>query len=374
MRAPTPREASAPALRLARWVSIVAHPFATALALVVALEAHRGWPAAARSLAAVAVLFVLPLALLMASQVRRGAWQTVDASRPRERPILFVVGGAGLLALLGYFAVARPGSLFVHGAIGVLGMVALCAVATRWVKVSLHVAAAALAAAALLGRGLAAGWLFALVVPPLGWSRVALGRHRWIEVALGTVIGAAAGALTAASAPAGSSGTRDPGTERAAEATAAADSSARAVTAPWYRRTRALDLTDDGQADSARLEAVGERLDSLRITLVLFVGTAVTHREAWSSSYELALADSSLRGRPETGALLRARLDSVLSSVRVQRLDAPGVRLMAEDSAILAGIEPRPTHRVSFSYGYETMVRLAWDARRRRFIRLWSCC
>ena len=188
-------------MRVARWMSIVAHPFAPALALVVALEARRGWAAAARSLAAVAVLFVLPLVLLMATQVRRGAWQTVDASRPRERPILFAVGGVGLLALLGWFAVARPDSLFVHGAVGVLAMVAVCAVATRWIKVSLHAAAAALAAAALLGRGMAEGWLFALVVPPLGWSRVALGRHRWPEVALGTLIGAVAGALIAATAP-----------------------------------------------------------------------------------------------------------------------------------------------------------------------------
>lgn len=185
----------------ARWVSIVAHPFATTLALVVTLESRRGWAMAARSAAAVAVLFVLPLALLMAAQVRRGAWQSVDASRPQERPILFAIGGAGVLALLPYFAVARPDSSLRQGAIGVLGMVAACAVATRWIKVSLHVATAALAAAALLGSGLAAGWLFALVVPPLGWSRVALGRHRWVEVALGVVIGAAAGALIARSAP-----------------------------------------------------------------------------------------------------------------------------------------------------------------------------
>jgi hypothetical protein len=73
-------------------------------------------------------------------------------------------------------------------------------------------------------------------------------------------------------------------------------------------------------------------------------------------------------------AVVRAKLDSVLASVVVERLDAPAVRLMAEDSAVLAGLEPRPTHRVSFSYGYETTVRLVWDAPRERFVRLWSCC
>ena len=143
---------------------------------------------------------------------------------------------------------------------------------------------------------------------------------------------------------------------------------------PWYDRARELDLTGDGRPDGARLDALGTRPDSLRITLALIVDGATKHREAWGSSYELALADTSRRDGPPTDVLLRARLDSVLASVRVQRLDAPGVRLMAEDSAILAGLEPRPTHRISFSYGYETTVHLVWDAPRRRFVRLWSCC
>ena len=144
--------------------------------------------------------------------------------------------------------------------------------------------------------------------------------------------------------------------------------------APWYRRARTLDLTGDGQADSVRLEAVGGRPDSLRITLSLLVNGLEKHREAWGSSYELTLLDSTARLSPRVSAIVRAKLDSVLASVVVQRLDAAAVRLMAEDSAVLAGLEPRPTHRVSFSYGYETTVRLVLDAPRERFVRLWSCC
>ena len=166
----------------------------------------------------------------------------------------------------------------------------------------------------------------------------------------------------------------DDGPERGDMADSASGPVARVAPTPWYRRARALDLTGDGRADSARLEAIGARPDSLRITLALIVDGTVKHREDWGSSYELALIDSSHRDGPRSDVLLRARLDSVLSGVRVQRFDAPGVRLMAEDSAILAGLEPRPTHRISFSYGVETTVRLAWDAPRRRFVRLWSCC
>ena len=144
--------------------------------------------------------------------------------------------------------------------------------------------------------------------------------------------------------------------------------------APWYHASRTMDLTGDGQADSVRVEAVGPRPDMLRVTLSLVVDGQEKLRTAWGSSYELALVDSAARGPSRVDAVLRAKLDSVLASVTVERLDAPGVHLMAEDSALLAGLVPRPTHRVSFSYGYETTVRVVWDAPRQRFVRLWTCC
>ena len=182
---------------LARWVSIVAHPFVTTLVMVGATELHRGWGAAARSVMLVALLAFLPLAVLMRRQVRSGAWTNVDASHPHERPVLFLVGGAGLLALLGYLAVAHPDSPLLRGAVGALVMVALCAAVTPWIKVSLHMAAASLATAVLLSRGLPAGCLLALVLPLLAWARVALGRHRWIEVALGFLAGSTTGFILA---------------------------------------------------------------------------------------------------------------------------------------------------------------------------------
>jgi len=143
---------------------------------------------------------------------------------------------------------------------------------------------------------------------------------------------------------------------------------------PWYSQVTELDLTGDGQADSARLEAYGTRPDSLRIVLRLLVDGQEKHREAWGSSYELALVDSTVRGQPQLAEVLSARLDTVLARVEVERLDAPGVRLMAEDSAVLTSLVPRPKYRVSIAYGYETTVHLVWDAPRQRFVRLWSCC
>ena len=191
------RITTGPLTSLARWISVAAHPFVTTLALVAALELERGAVAAARMAAAVGLLFVLPLAVLTALQVRRGAWTTVDASHPRERPALFAVGAAGLLAVMLYFARTRPGSPFVAGTAGVVAMVVVCAALTPWVKVSLHMAAATLAAAVLLWRGSSLGWLLGAALPALGWSRVALGRHRWGEVALGLVVGAVTGSVLA---------------------------------------------------------------------------------------------------------------------------------------------------------------------------------
>jgi membrane-associated phospholipid phosphatase len=183
--------------RFARGVSIVAHPFVTSLVLAGAVASRQGMVASARTVAVVGVLVVLPLALLMVRQMRRGAWSTVDASQPRERPILFVVGAAGLLALLLYFGRAARGSSFVTGTAGVLAMIGLCAAVTPWLKVSLHMATASLAATVLLWQGMPLGWILGATLPLLAWSRVALGRHRWGEVAAGFVIGAVTGSVLA---------------------------------------------------------------------------------------------------------------------------------------------------------------------------------
>jgi hypothetical protein len=175
--------------------------------------------------------------------------------------------------------------------------------------------------------------------------------------------------------------TSDPARDASRDSTVALEPSAAptdsmpdAALGAWYDRARVIDLTGDGQPDSARLIAVGVRPESLQIALAIVVGGEVKHREAWGSSYELALLDSTRRANPQIAAVLRARLDAVLASVAVERLDAPGVRLMAEDSATLARLVPRPTHRVSFAYGYESTTRLVWDAANAQFVRLWSCC
>lgn len=181
-------------MRSARFISIVGHPFVTATAMAAGSAVRLSGPGgAARGALVVALLALLPIAVVMLVQVRRGAWQNVDASNVRERPVLFAASAAGLVLLLAYSLAARPESFLVRGAIGTLAMVLACAAATRWLKVSLHVAFAALAATTLLLVGSPLGWLLAAAVPVLAWSRLKLARHRPAEVVVGLLAGVLAG-------------------------------------------------------------------------------------------------------------------------------------------------------------------------------------
>jgi membrane-associated phospholipid phosphatase len=179
---------------LARWLSILGHPFVMVVAMVLGAALRFSAPReAVRTVALVALIALVPVALLMVRQVRSGSWANVDASNRAERPALFVVGIAALLALLGTTLALRPGSFLTRGTVGVLLMLAVCAVATKWVKVSLHAAFGALAATTLLLLGSPAGWLLFAVLPLLAWSRLALRRHTASEVVAGLLVGLAFG-------------------------------------------------------------------------------------------------------------------------------------------------------------------------------------
>jgi len=187
-RGPSPGDARSNVV--ARWVSIVGHPFAMTGIMVLGAALHFGSPREAlRTLLLVTLVALVPVAALMVRQVRRGSWANVDASDRAERPLLFVVGIVALAGLLAVVLVLRPGSFLVRGVVGVLSMLAVCAVATKWIKVSLHMAFGALATTTLLSLGSPAGWVLLAAMPALAWSRLALERHRPTEVALGTLAG-----------------------------------------------------------------------------------------------------------------------------------------------------------------------------------------
>jgi membrane-associated phospholipid phosphatase len=179
---------------MARWISIIFHPFVMVGVMVgAAAAARQGAEGAVRAVAVTALFTIVPLAVLMWRQVRRGRWQNVDASNRAERPLLYLVLGLALVALLAYLVLLRTQSFMVRGVLVTFGMMAVCAVATRWIKVSLHMAFATLAATGLAIMRSPAGYALLLALPVLMWSRLTLERHSPVEVALGTIIGAAAG-------------------------------------------------------------------------------------------------------------------------------------------------------------------------------------
>lgn len=179
--------------RLARWVSILAHPFVM-VALLVAVPAMRQSPGAAvRSVLLVVIAVVVPIAVLMFFQVRRERWSNVDASKASERPVLFMVALAGLVATLGWLLFNDPGSFLVRGILVVAAFLLLAALLTRWIKLSLHVAFAALTATTLCLLGSPVGYALIPVIPAVSWSRMALARHRVHEILLGLVLGVLTG-------------------------------------------------------------------------------------------------------------------------------------------------------------------------------------
>lgn len=179
---------------IARWLSIVFHPFVMVGVMVGAAAAARQTAGeAARSVITVVMFTIVPLTALMWRQVRRGRWDNVDASNRAERPILYIVGGVALIALLGYLLLVRPQSFMVRGVVATFGMMAVCAAATRWINVSLHMAFATLAATTLALMRSPVGFALILALPAIVWSRLALERHTTIELALGAIIGAGAG-------------------------------------------------------------------------------------------------------------------------------------------------------------------------------------
>ena len=180
-------------ITIARWISILAHPFVMVALLVAVPASRQSSGSALQSVLFVTLTVVVPLAVLMVRQVRRGRWSNVDASNASERPLLFTVALAGLVGALAWTFLNDPQSFLVRGLLVVAAFLLLASILTRWVKLSLHVAFAALTATALCLIGSPVGYGLAAVVPVLWWSRIALARHRVHELAVGLVLGVATG-------------------------------------------------------------------------------------------------------------------------------------------------------------------------------------
>ena len=180
----------------AEWVSYLLEPKNWIIVTTLAVGWHAGG-AAGLGWGALAALFagVLPM-VFISRGVRRGQWddRNVGAKRPRLIVLSFIIAsvaaGLGLLAVLG-----APGEL--TGYVGcMLGSVAVLAAITAGWKISIHCAVAAGSVtilALLLGPWVTPAYL---LVALTAWSRVVLQDHTGAQVVAGSLLGAAAAAVT----------------------------------------------------------------------------------------------------------------------------------------------------------------------------------
>lgn len=179
------REA-APASAIARWTSILLHPFAVfaVLSLVAA------WRLDPVSLPRTAIGIAVAVAIVWAFVLQRrrsGRWGTVDASDRRERPVLYALV---LIVAGGYWLwLGGRSSPTGNGVVAVIAMLCIAGIANRWIKLSLHMASLAFAGATLLSLWLPAGIAALLALPLLGWSRLRMARHTLPEVLGGSALG-----------------------------------------------------------------------------------------------------------------------------------------------------------------------------------------
>lgn len=178
--------------RTARIVSIVLHPFA----VLAALASIATWRLDPASLSRTVVGIVIAIAVVWGFVLQRrraGHWQTVDASRRQERPLLYLLVLAVAAAF--WWWMGGTASAVSTGILAAVALLCVAAVANRWIKLSLHMACLAFAAAALPLLWPVAGVLALALLAPLGWARLRMARHTWPEVFGGTALGAFAGGL-----------------------------------------------------------------------------------------------------------------------------------------------------------------------------------
>jgi hypothetical protein len=179
---------------VARWISILAHPFVLSVLLVAIAGSRVGTGAGAlQAVLLVVAATIVPVSILIAVQMRRGRWSDPDASDPAQRPLLFVVALAVMVALLGWLLLHDPRSFLLRGMLATLALMVVAAGLIRWIKISLHMAFAGMVAITLTLMGTWAGYVLLAVLPLLAWSRLTLSRHRPAEVALGLALGVLVG-------------------------------------------------------------------------------------------------------------------------------------------------------------------------------------
>ena len=171
---------------LARILSIAGHPFVLIPLMVAVATGNWVWTAI------VGAVTILPMLVITLRNVRHGVWADHDVSRREQRGGLYraIFPLFALCALLLWLMDAGPQLLRGFAAAAV--MLATGLLGNRFLKISLHMMAAAFCAVTIVR--LYPNTVYALVpfVAAIAWSRHKLERHTWTEIVVGVAIGAGA--------------------------------------------------------------------------------------------------------------------------------------------------------------------------------------
>jgi hypothetical protein len=185
----------------AQALSILAHPTVVMPVAVVGAAVNRGAPVVGLLLSGGAAIAVAFAAMAFSYfRVRSGRWSHADASRPAERLQLNVFLVVALLLAAGVLWGVLKSEAAAVGAMVCAGVVLSALLLRGWLKLSLHVAFAALGAS-LLWPSKVAVLCLAVLAGAVAWSRLVLLRHTPAEVGLGALVGVLAGVLMHVLAP-----------------------------------------------------------------------------------------------------------------------------------------------------------------------------
>lgn len=182
---------------IARWISIVGHPF-TFVVLLVAITSWKlhGGDDALRTTGIVIAAMLVPLGLFIWNRYSLGHWETVDASAPTDRPALYTAAFVLLIPVGAYFILRSGTTEMARGLAAVAIMIGILAALNRWIKLSVHLAIATFATVIIARLIPPIGIALFVFLPFLGWSRLILSRHSPAEVTGGFVLGLLIATLT----------------------------------------------------------------------------------------------------------------------------------------------------------------------------------
>ena len=179
--------------RLAKLTSDILNPFLISFVTIL-LFAFKATSGAAEALkwAAIAIAFsVLPVWLIAIYLVRRRKLDGIFSNTRQQRTRVYPL--AGICAVLGgivLYYLGAPRLLVATFAAGLAAIAVFMGINLTW-KISLHTAFAAAAATVLIIVYGAAGAPAVVLLPLVGWARVALGNHSPAQAIAGALLAAA---------------------------------------------------------------------------------------------------------------------------------------------------------------------------------------